>query len=79
MSVALTFHARQQATAKGFSEQAVLLAAENPDVRYPSRNYPGQERRIRGGLCAVVDPARALVITVYQHHERTPLRPDQEA
>lgn len=78
MSVALTTHARSQAEAKGFTEEAVVLAAEDPDLSYPSRNHPGQVRCIRGDLCAVVDPARALVITVYLHHTVTPIRPDQQ-
>ncbi len=73
----ITHHAKRQAEAKGFAPRAVALAAQDPDVRYPSRNHPGQERRIRGGICAVVDPATDTVVTVYLHLVVTPLRPDQ--
>lgn len=73
----ITEHAKTQAQAKGWTAEQVYLAAVDPDVSYPSRNHPGQERRIRDGLVAVVDPVRDAVITVYLHCERTPLRADQ--
>lgn len=72
-------HAQQQATTKGWTPEQVYLAAVDPDVTYPSGPaHPGQERRIRDGLVAVVDPAADLVITVYLNVTRTALRPDQQ-
>lgn len=73
----ITHHAKQQARTKGVDPAALHAAAVDPDIRYPSRNHPGQERRIRGGICVVVDPATDTVITVYAHRIVTPLRPDQ--
>lgn len=73
----ITRHARQQAEAKGFSPRDVYLAAVDPDVTYPSRSHPGQVRCVRSGLCVVIDPVAAVIITVYLHCEETPLRPDQ--
>lgn len=75
----ITRHAKDQAVAKGWSPKAVYLAAVDPDVRYPSRNHPGQVRCIRGDLVAIVDPDRETVITVYLNITRTPRRPDQQA
>lgn len=75
----ITHHAVAQARSKGFALRAVALAAKDPDLAYPSRNHPGQERRIRDGICAVVDPAQDIVITVYLHRVHSPLRPDQHA
>lgn len=73
----LSRHAREQALAKGFPLDDVIAAAEHPSLRYPSRSHPGQVRCVRGDLCVVVDPAMHLVITVYTHLTRTPLRADQ--
>lgn len=76
--VHITRHAKVQAARKGWSPKAVFLAACDPDVTYPSGPaHPGQERRIRGDLVAVVDRATETVITVYLNITRTALRPDQ--
>lgn len=77
MTATLTRHATAQAEAKGFDMAAVMAAVESPQITYPSGNHPGQERRIRGGLCVVYDPAREVVVTVYAHRVHTPIRPDQ--
>lgn len=74
----LSRHCCDQARAKGFDTSEVLAAATDPDITYASGpKYPGQERRIRGRLCAVIAADRVTVVTVYLHCERTALRPDQ--
>ena len=52
----------------------------DPDVTYPSGSkYPGQVRRIRGGIVAVVDEAANRCITFYENVVETALRTDQIA
>ena len=70
-------HAKRQAEAKGFSLQAVLEAADNPSISYESLRFPGQLRRIRGGIVTVCDPQAMKIITVYENTTETDLRPDQ--
>ena len=70
-------HARKMASSKGFTESEVLAAANHPTVAYESLRYPGQRRHISGRICAVVDPARKVVITAYLNTEKTALRTDQ--
>lgn len=70
-------HARKQARMKGFPEQDVLSAANDPDTTYENGRYPGQMRHIKGGIVAVVDPVRGEVVTVYENVKKTALRPDQ--
>lgn len=77
-------HAQYQARKKGFHPLAILAAACDPEVTYPSRNHPGQHRHIRDGLCVVVEhpaegEAQGRIITMYVHCEETALRPDQIA
>lgn len=76
----LTRHAAEQAKAKGFTARETWLAMTDPDVTYPSGSkYPGQERRIRGEIVAIVDKAANRCITFYKNVEETALRPDQIA
>lgn len=74
----LTRHVKEMAARKGVPLVEVIRTVMEPDVTYPSRNHEGQERRVKGGLAVVVDPAKRSVITVYVHNEVTPLRPDQD-
>jgi hypothetical protein len=73
----LTYHAQQQAAAKGWSSAQVLEAANRPQHTSPSSRFPGQWRHVRGDIVAVVDPADHRVITVYQDVRETGLRTDQ--
>lgn len=73
----LSVHARRQCAAKGISERDVLAAADSPAHSYPNGRVPGQMRHVRGGVCAVVDPATLLVVTVYANVVETDLREDQ--
>jgi hypothetical protein len=73
----LSKHCVLQAREKGIDLQAIRDAAINPDVTYESNRYPGQYKYIKGDICAVVDPERAIVITVFLNVVRTPLRKDQ--
>lgn len=75
----VTDHAKHQAEAKGWSAREVWLAMTDPDVTYPSRRFPGQVRRIRGDLVAIVDEAANRCVTVYENVKETALRPDQVA
>lgn len=77
----ITRHAAEQAKSKGFSARDTWLAMTDPDVTYPSnpKKYPGQIRRIRGNIVAVVDEAKNLAITFYENVVETTLRPDQIA
>lgn len=76
----MTRHAAQQAAAKGFSAEDTWLAMTDPDVTYPSGpRYPGQVRRIRGNIVAVVDEAMNKAITFYENVVETALRADQIA
>lgn len=70
-------HAKRQAEEKGFNFLAVLEAANNPFISYESLRFPGQLRRIRGGIVAVCDPMTMKIITVYENTKETVLRPDQ--
>jgi len=70
-------HAKRQAEEKGFSFLAVLEAANNPSISYESLRFPGQLRRIRGGIVTVCDPATKKIITVYENCKETGLRADQ--
>jgi len=78
-NVILTKHIRKQIAAKGFSEEAVLAAASAPEKITQVLRYPGQTRRIGGGLAVVgQETAEGFVaITVYLDGIRTPLRDDQ--
>lgn len=73
----LTHHAKGQAAAKGLSIEAVLEAANDPSVTYANGRFAGQMRHIRGGIVAVVDPAKRVVITVYANVVETDARADQ--
>jgi hypothetical protein len=73
----LTYHAQQQAAAKGWTSEDVLLAANSPLHTYPSGRVPGQVRHVRGDLVAIVDPAERRVVTVYQDVAETAVRKDQ--
>ena len=73
----LSWHARQQCTTKGIAEADVLAAANTPAHTYPNGRYPGQWRHILGDVCAVVDPAKGQVITIYANVTETDLRADQ--
>lgn len=77
----LTRHAAEQAKAKGFTAEETWLAMTDPDVTYPSnpKKYPGQVRRIRGHIVAVVDEKMNRCITFYENVVETALRPDQVA
>ncbi len=76
----ITRHAAEQAKAKGFSARDTWLAMTQPEITYPSGpKYPGQERRIRGGIVAVVDKATNVAITFYENVVETALRADQIA
>jgi len=70
-------HALVQASQKGFAPAEVLAAADNPQISYDNGRFPGQRRHIRNGLVAVVDPARQIVVTIYEHKVETDVRPDQ--
>lgn len=70
-------HAKRQTESKGFSFLAVLEAANNPSISYESLRFPGQLRRIRGGIVTVCDPKSMKVITVYENTKETDLRSDQ--
>lgn len=73
----LSGHAAQQARAKGWTEDQVLHAANNPSITYDNGRFPGQKRHIHGDLVAVVHPDSQKVVTVYQNVAETDLRPDQ--
>lgn len=73
----LSGHAAQQARAKGWSEDQVLAAANDPHTTYANGRYPGQMRHIRGDMVAVVHPESQKIVTVYQNVAETDLRPDQ--
>lgn len=73
----LSGHAAQQARAKGWTEDQVLHAANNPSITYANGRYEGQMRHIHGDLVAVVHPESQKVVTVYQNVAETDLRPDQ--
>jgi hypothetical protein len=73
----LSGHAAQQARAKGFSEDAVIDAANNHSVRYANGRYPGQFRHIKDDIVAVVHPESRKIVTVYENVRETELRPDQ--
>lgn len=73
----LSAHASRQAQAKGWSNDDVLAAANDPHVTYDNGRYPGQKRHIRGDLVAIVHPESRQVKTVYQNVTETELRPDQ--
>lgn len=76
----MTRHAAEQAKSKGFTARETWLAMTDPDITYPSSSrYPHQERRIRGGIVAVVDKLTNTCITFYVNVEKTELRPDQIA
>lgn len=75
--IILTRHCVEQARAKGLDLAAIRAAAADPDVTYESHRHPGQYKHIKDGLCVVVDRDRAVIITVFLHHVRTALRPDQ--
>lgn len=76
----ITRHAVEQAKAKGFSARETWLAMTDPDVTYPSGSkYPGQVRRIRGHIVAVVDEKTNRCITFYENVVETALRADQIA
>lgn len=76
----MTRHAAEQGRLKGFTARQTWLAMTDPDVTYPSGpKYPGQERRIRGDVVAVVDIAANRCITFYLNVVETALRPDQIA
>jgi hypothetical protein len=75
----LSHHAKQQGRNKGYTEAEILDAALNPTLTYESHSHPWQHRHVRGGLCAVVDRATGLVVTVYANVDRTALRADQVA
>jgi hypothetical protein len=70
-----TFHLTKQAEAKGFDINEVMRAANDPSVRYPSRNHPGQHMHVRGKYVVVVEGNTA--ITTFLNITPTPLRPDQ--
>lgn len=73
----LSGHAAQQARAKGWSEDQVLHAANNPSITYANGRYEGQMRHIHGDVVAVVHPASKKIVTVYQNVTETDVRPDQ--
>lgn len=73
----LSGHAAQQARAKGWSEDDVLHAANNPSITYANGRYPDQMRHIHNDIVAVVHPESRKVVTVYQNVKETDLRPDQ--
>lgn len=73
----LTKHAADQATAKGWSHDDVLEAANNHQTRYENGRYPDQFRHIRGDIVAVVHEPSKTIRTVYANVKETDLRPDQ--
>jgi hypothetical protein len=73
----LSGHAQQQIRAKGWSEDQVLHAANNPSITYDNGRFPGQKRHIHGDIVAVVHPESQKVITAYRNVEETDLRTDQ--
>lgn len=79
-----THHSQDVARRKGLHPLAILHAATEPEIAYPSLNHPGQWRHIRDGLCVVVarpegDETQGSIITMYDHCVETALRPDQIA
>ena len=73
----LSGHAQQQIRAKGWSEDDVLAAANDPHTTYDNGRYPGQKRHIRGDIVAVVHPDSGKIVTAYQNVTETDIRPDQ--
>lgn len=73
----LTSHVVEQAKAKGFSLENLIMVADEPSTVYESRRYPGQVKHIRDGLCVAVDPADKRVITVFVDQDFTERRADQ--
>lgn len=76
--ITLSSHARWMAARKGFAAEAVLAAANDAGLTYQVSGEPDQRRHIAGGLVAVVDTYRRVVVTVYAHGAETPLRADQD-
>jgi hypothetical protein len=73
----LSKHLIRQARAKGFDLNQIRLTADQPTIRYASRNHPGQMRHIRGDYVVVVEGNTA--ITAYLNIVKTPIRKDQLA
>lgn len=78
----LSTHAYNKINGDAALATAVLDAADNPAVSYGvtnQRNTSGkrQERHIRNGIVAVVDPVAQKVITFYADVVETDLRDDQ--
>lgn len=73
-----TLHTERQAAAKGWDIKDVLEAANCPSITYPNGRYPGQTRHIRGKICAVVDPVKGSIVTVYENVRETEPRGDQQ-
>lgn len=73
----LSGHAAQQARAKGWAEDDILHAANNPSITYENGRYPGQMRHIHNDIVAVVHPESQKIVTVYRNVTETDLRPDQ--
>lgn len=78
MNVKMTKHALVKITENGWDPKVVHECYNNPTVVYPSRNHPGQERRIGGGMCLAVETATGIVVTAYVHQVATGLRKDQQ-
>lgn len=73
----LSPHCQKQIALKELDEATVLRAANSPQLTYDNGRYPGQKRHIGYGICAVVDPARGVVVTVYLNTIETDIRKDQ--
>jgi hypothetical protein len=73
----LSGHAAQQARAKGWAEDDVIQAANDPHTTYANGRYPDQMRHIRGDVVAVVHPPSQKIVTVYRNVAETDLRADQ--
>lgn len=75
--IRMTKHAAEKMTTLGLTPSDIAAAFSEPEVSYPNRRYPGQERRIANGLCITVNVETGVVVTLYVHKIETDLRADQ--
>lgn len=76
MNYFLSEHAKQQASAKGWTEFQILVVTRHPHLVYKCSEV-NQERHVRNGIVSVVNTLTGCVITCYADQVETPLRPDQ--
>jgi hypothetical protein len=66
----LTYHAQEQAEARGYTLEEVLATAAMPEMKLPC-NGEGKMAYVRGDCRIVVNPVDQVVVTVMDMNERT--------